>query len=150
MKTNRILQNILISVLAGVILSSCNGKATQAEAKGLLVDYITVPTDLPNLLEGGDTELTINLNKKNSSISNDPIGKQYTVDTVVLDGNNNPTKDIIEIENHITLIRGGTGETKKIKVDAKKVGFGKITFQVEREDRKVEQKAYTAFNVVAK
>ena len=149
MKINHKIQNMLIAVVLCTIVSGCFG-SSKAAAEGVFVDYISVATHIPDLLQGADTTNKISLNDKNGSIYNDPIGKQYKVEMMAVDGNNNPTNDIIVINPSVATLTRGTDETKTIEIHGKQVGFGKIIYKVTREDRVIDQKAYTLFKVVAK
>lgn len=149
MKINHITPKLLIPLVACIVLSACNGSSSKAAAEGAFVDYISVSTDIPDLQQDADTNTKISLNEKNDGIRNDPTGKQYKVDISAIDGNKNPTNDLIGIPSSVTLTKG-TEETKEIAIHGKQVGFGKIVFKVTRDGRTVDQKAYTVFKVVAK
>jgi hypothetical protein len=48
------------------------------------------------------------------------------------------------------MLTKGTDATKEIAIHGKQAGFSHIIFKVTRDDRTVDQKAYTAFKVVTK
>jgi len=149
MKINHKIQIMLISAVLCTIVSGCFG-SSKAAAEGAFIDYVSVAIHIPDLLQGADTTTKISLNDKNGSIFNDPTGKQYKVEMMAVDGNNNPTNDIIGITPSVVTLTRGTDETKTIEIHGKEVGIGKIIYKVTREDRTVDQKAYTLFKVVAK